>query len=189
MDILVEVDLRGIFFHAPEGDPVLLLHSPESDRLVPVWLSPADSMQFVPGADDRARRPGATEALAELVERLGGTVDRMEITGCHEGVYIASLIIANVGDGNEIDLDMRVSEAIAVCVESEAPILIDQQIIDTVSVPSSSFENTDDDEAAGEAQQESVDEFMQFLDSVDATDFMTPPKDGPEEPGNPGDFR
>lgn len=184
MDILVEVDVRGIFFHAPEGDPVLLLHSPEADRLIPIWLSPADSMKFVDGAGDSVRRPGGAEALTDLVERLGGTIDRMEITGCHEGVFIASLIIANVGDGDEIDLDMRVSEAVAVCAETEAPILIDQQIIDTVSVPASAFENRDDDVAEGEAQQQSVDEFMQFLDSVDAADFLTPP-DSPDNGEGP----
>lgn len=177
MDILVEVDVRGIFFHAPEGDPVLLLHSPEADRLIPIWLSPADAMKFVHGTADVVRRPGGTEALSDLVERLGGTIDRMEITGCHEGVFIASLIVANVGEGEEIDLDMRVSEAVAVCVETEALILIDQQIIDTVSVPASVFENRDDDVAEGEAQQQSVDEFMQFLDSVDAADFLSSPDD------------
>lgn len=172
MEGFVEVAVRAVAVHPPEGDPVLLLEWAEGARVLPIWIDPGDYRHLViDGAMPAPHRPGGVDALADLLAELGGAVARAEITGCHEGVFIAALVVSGVGAG-EIALDLRVSEAVAACVAAEAPILVDRQVLDSVGVAAALLDGGRDDVAAGREQQESVDEFRRFLEEVDAGDFL-----------------
>ncbi|MFD5868743.1 bifunctional nuclease family protein [Corynebacterium sp. NPDC060344] len=166
MDDFVEVESRGILVHEPEDHPVLLLAWPGSGRVIPVWIGPAEAAYLAAReAGMTQNRPCAQDVIVEMAESTGNSIERAEVTGFHEGVFIAALVLS---DGGRVDC--RVSDAIAVCEIAEAPLLFAREILDSTSVPAGAL--FDDPADGGDEEEESVEEFARFLDEIDAADFM-----------------
>ncbi|MFC3850957.1 bifunctional nuclease family protein [Corynebacterium hansenii] len=183
MDEFVEVESRGILVHEPEDHPVLLLSWPGSGRVVPVWIGAAEAAYLAAReAGMTQNRPCAQDVIVEMAESTGNSIDRAEVTGFHEGVYIAALVLS---DGGRVDC--RVSDAVAVCEIAEAPLVFAREILEATSVPAGSlFDGAAHD---GEEEEESVEEFARFLDEIDAADFLgeSGGADGSGESGGSGE--
>lgn len=167
MDEFVEVESRGILVHEPEDHPVLLLSWPGSGRVVPVWLGAAEAAYLAAReAGMTQNRPCAQDVIVEMAESTGNSIERAEVTGFHEGVFIAALVLSNGGR-----VDCRVSDALAVCEISEAPLVVAREILEATSVPAGALFDDDVDGPAAQ-EEESVEEFARFLDEIDAADFL-----------------
>lgn len=181
MEEFVEVESRGILVHEPEDDPVLLLAWSERSRVMPVWLGAAEAASLAARESGMMQnRPGAAEAIVELAEACGNSIERAEITGCHEGVFIAALVLDN---GNRVDV--RVSDAVAVCEVAEIPLVAARDVAEASSVSAAPL--FDGGGAAPEdAEEASVEEFAKFLEGIDADDFLGKSDSGDAE-SDPGD--
>ena len=85
---------------------------------------------------------------------------RVTVTELRENTFYASITIQQ--DGNEIEIDSRSSDAIAIAVRAQAPIFAADEVIEESAIE---FEGEDVNE------EEIVDEFKRFLDRVSAEDF------------------
>ena len=189
MEEFVEVESRGILVHEPEDDPVLLLAWAERSRVMPVWLGAAEAASLAARESGMMQnRPGSPEVIVEMAEACGNTIDRAEITGYHEGVFIAALVLDN---GNRVDV--RVSDAVAVCEVAEVPLVAARDVAEAASVPAAPLFDGGG-AAPAEAEEASVEEFAKFLEGIDADDFLGNgggtignPGNGGGTIGNPGD--
>lgn len=187
MEEFVEVESRGILVHEPEDDPVLLLAWAERSRVMPVWLGAAEAASLAARESGMMQnRPGSPEVIVEMAEACGNTIDRAEITGYHEGVFIAALVLDN---GNRVDV--RVSDAVAVCEVAEVPLVAARDVAEAASVPAAPLFDGGG-AAPAEAEEASVEEFAKFLEGIDADDFLGNggtignPGNGGGTIGNPG---
>lgn len=103
---------------------------------------------------------------------MGQSALRGQITGVHEGVFIASLVLEG---GAEID--MRPSDLILIASELEVPLYVARDVLDAMSVSARLVATnggslTDDTET--DSVEASVSEFAEFLDSIDADYFAEP---------------
>ena len=72
-------------------------------------------------------RPQTHDLLANLLDALGGTLRRIEIHDLHEGTFYARLVIEQ--GGREVEVDSRPSDAIALGVAKNVPILVDEAVL------------------------------------------------------------
>ena len=77
-----------------------------------------------------APRPLTHDLLADVIERLGGSVDRIEITNLQDHTFFASVHIRR--DGETITVDSRPSDAIALGVATMVPIYVAERVLDEV---------------------------------------------------------
>lgn len=77
-----------------------------------------------------ADRPGTHDLTKTLVERLGGTLDRITIDDFWNGVFYAKIFL--VVDGEEIEVDARPSDAVALAARFECPIYVADALLDMV---------------------------------------------------------
>ncbi len=177
----VAVSVHGIRRQAPGDEPVLILHWVQGGRVLPAWIDPGDIWKLLDVAD-RPNRPTACDALGELISLQGGEIARVEVAGYHEGVFIADLVIGGVlgeqlGDeSDELHVDLRLSDAVAIALEAGAPIYASIDVIEAASIADGPVVESDEDREA--AARDSVDEFRRFLDSIDAADFGDSGGDG-----------
>ena len=75
-------------------------------------------------------RPLTHDLLANVIERLGGKLDRIAITRLEEGTFFARLVIRQ--DGQLIEVDSRPSDAIALGIANTVPIYVADQVLDEV---------------------------------------------------------
>ena len=85
---------------------------------------------------------------------------RVTVTELRDNTFHASITVQQ--DGNEIEIDSRSSDAIAIAVRAQAPIFAADEVIEESAIE---FDGEDVNE------EEIVDEFKRFLDRVSAEDF------------------
>ncbi|MDU4704531.1 MAG: DUF151 domain-containing protein, partial [Corynebacterium sp.] len=110
---------------------------------------------------------------------VGQSALRGQITGVHEGVFIASLVLEG---GAEID--MRPSDLILIASELEVPLYVARDVLDATSVAARLVATNGGsltDESETDSVEASVSEFAEFLDSIDADYFAEPHGDAEDK--------
>jgi bifunctional DNase/RNase len=93
-----------------------------------------------------------------------------------DNTFHASITVAQ--NGNEVEIDSRSSDAIAVAVRAQAPIFAADDVIEESAI------EMEGDEVN---EEEIVDEFKRFLDKVSAEDFAEAELEEGEEGEEVGD--
>jgi uncharacterized protein len=121
----VEVKIAGMQLDPDTGSPVVrLVEKAELARELPIWIGPLEAqaialeMQGVPPP-----RPLTHDLMKQLVQRLGGTLSRVEITDLHDNTYFATIHVGGPG-GQDLSVDARPSDAIALALRFHGPILV-----------------------------------------------------------------
>jgi uncharacterized protein len=65
--------------------------------------------------------------LANVIEELGGTIDRIEISNLQDQTFFAVIHVRQ--DGKMIEVDSRPSDAIALGVATAVPIFVAEHVL------------------------------------------------------------
>jgi bifunctional DNase/RNase len=148
--------------HARTREPVLLLGEIDGDRCLPVFLRRAQAEVIAVGQRGDDDPPLVQDVLLPVVAGLGRTLEGVEITGLHEGLFSAELVF---------DADTRIparpSDVLAIAVREGLPISVVAAVLDDVGQPIA--ELFPDGGAAPPEQQ--LREFQEFLSEVEPEDF------------------
>ena len=93
---LIPVEYHGIHTTGPEQFTCVLLRWAEQNRILPVWISPLAAAEL----DSRdngftPRRPATVDLLLDVINRSTGGVTAINIISHFEGVFIASIVLAD----------------------------------------------------------------------------------------------
>lgn len=127
---LVEVFVRGIALDQERRHPVVLLKTEEDEEILPIWIGTAEATAiFTALAGKSFERPMTHDLLRIVIDVLGATVERIEITGIHADTYFARIVLKRAED--IFYVDARPSDSIALALRAKAPILIDTELFKT----------------------------------------------------------
>lgn len=171
---MIEMFVVNVGLDAYTGKPILLLTDAEKRRLLPIWIGIHEA-----GAIQRAQygikspRPMTHDLLLDVILETGNTIDHVEITGLDDGRYLAAMVLSHSGENPiSVVLDARPSDAVAVALLANAPILVSLPVVAEATVP-----------AEPEREQSEAEEFKQFVSGLNASDFKLQGKkeSGPSE--------
>jgi bifunctional DNase/RNase len=106
-------------------------------------------------------RPMTHDLISDMISELDATCTRVAVTELKENTFFASITL-RVNGGQEIEIDSRPSDALAVAVRCSAPIFAAEEVIQESAIE---FEHEVED------TEEVVDRFKKFLDEVTPEDF------------------
>jgi len=154
-----EVAVVGVRVDLPSKQPLVLLEEIDSDRRLPVWIGVAEANAIAGYLQGLASpRPLTHELLLAAIAALGSRLERVRIVAVQGAVFHARLDL----EGGRI-IDARASDAVATALAAGVPILVSVGVLDQVGIVPPVEE-----EAGAEEQLE---EFRQFLDDIDPSDF------------------
>jgi bifunctional DNase/RNase len=157
----VPVELVGVRIELPSNTPIVLLREQDGDRYLPIWIGAGEATAIALALEGvEAQRPLTHDLLASVVQRLGATVGRVVVTELRGGIYFADLVL--VRDGAEIAISARPSDAIALAARTDAPIFVLPNVLEEAGV-----------EIRDEEEEDAVQRFRSFLESVSPEDFDT----------------
>ena len=142
--------------------PIVLLRTSDERLLLPIWIGPNEAnaiMAKLRGSEPA--RPMTHDLLQSFVDAMGAAIVRVTVTELRENTYYA--VITLRVNGEEIEIDSRPSDAIALAVRVEAPIFAADEVVEESAVEAETPEPEQEDEV--------VDEFRRFLDDVRPDDF------------------
>ena len=103
--------------------------------------------------DVNAARPLTHDLFLSVLQRLDAEVNRIEITAINDAIFYARLILLQ--DDEEMVVDARPSDCIALAVRVKCPIFIDEDVINHAGMPVSSVAGVDDDGRPAQSREES----------------------------------
>lgn len=131
---MIEVEVDSIRVSLMNQQRVILLKDINEDRFLPIWIGQpeADAITVELQENRTIKRPLTHDLLKSVIEELGATIDHVFINDMRRDVFYARLVL-NV-DGDEVEIDSRPSDAIAVAVRAKAPIFVSEAVMQKSAV-------------------------------------------------------
>ena len=165
--------LYGVSFEPIGKQPIVLLKTVDEDRFLPIWIGHPEAaaiLMKLQGASPP--RPMTHDLLTEVVSELKAEVVRVTVTELRENTYFAKITI--IQDGQELEIDSRPSDAIALAVRCEAQIFAADDVVDESGIE---FQGGDDEEVslvtASNLADLDPDEFRRFIETVTPEEFAS----------------
>jgi bifunctional DNase/RNase len=113
----------------PQDRTYVMLRSPERSRALDIQIGSAEAIAISSALEgNRWDRPMTHDLLGEVIAALGATLRQVVITEHREDdVYIAEIEVTNQ-DGNAIRISARPSDAVALAMRLDAPILANEAL-------------------------------------------------------------
>ena len=173
--------LYGVSFEPIGKQPIVLLKTLDEDRFLPIWIGHAEAAAILMKLQGSSPpRPMTHDLLTEVVSELKGEVVRVTVTELRENTYFAKITI--VQDGQELEIDSRPSDAIAIAVRCEAQIFASDDVVDESAIE---FQAGDDEQVslvtASNLADLDPEEFRRFIETVTPEEFASSLEEALEE--------
>ena len=127
----IQVELKRIIITETSDQQVIYLKEVEGQRRFPIVIGSTEALAI----DRRLKgqptpRPQTHELLSDVIEKLGGTLERILINDLQDHTFFAQLVIRQ--GGKSVNVDSRPSDAIALGVANSVPIFVAEHVLDEV---------------------------------------------------------
>lgn len=133
----LEVRVTGVYERIEHGQPRALLVQVRDNygRTVPIVIGPFEAHAIVSALnDDTPPRPMTHDLVRNILTRLGVSIDRVVIDDLWQGTFYAKIYLLH-GDDEEIEIDARPSDAIALALRFRAPIYMAESVLEAEGQP------------------------------------------------------
>jgi bifunctional DNase/RNase len=161
-----EMVVYGVSFDMVGKQPIVLLKTALGNRFLPIWIGHPEAAAILARLqDNETPRPMTHDLFSSALGELDAQVVRISVVEMRDSTFYARVVLRR--DGQEVELDARPSDAIALALRAKAPIYAADDVIEE-----SSIQMEDEEAAAAAADPEQlVEDFKQFLDEVRPEEF------------------
>jgi bifunctional DNase/RNase len=125
---VVKVDIFGLALDENTKAPILVLKEQGGERVLPIWIGAMEAMAISVAVNSVPfPRPMTHDLLLGTIAGLGWRVDGVEVVDIREGTFYAEIVVSSAGETRR--LDSRPSDAIALAVRAECPILVAEHVL------------------------------------------------------------
>ena len=122
----------------------VVLADTEEQRFLPILIGPFEARAIAMATHTPGERPLTHELLGSVIQTMGCSLDRIEITDLKDQVFYALLRLK--GSDGTYEIDARPSDAIALALYADAPIFVAEQVLDGTVVLSAEAEEKEKEE-------------------------------------------
>lgn len=127
---LVTVELATVGIDPTAGTPIVLLREPESGRIVPIWIGPAEAQAIALALHGVAvPRPMTHDLMASLLSTVHAQIEEVVVHDLRGATYFATIRLRVAGNEGVRDVDSRPSDALALALRTDAPIRMARRIL------------------------------------------------------------
>lgn len=125
---MVRVRVAHLGLDRTTNTPVVILQEEAGERTLPIWIGASEANAIALELQGvRPERPLTHDLMKLLVSGLGGELKRVVIAALRENTYLAQLLIYR---GTEVfEVDARPSDSIALALRMNAPIFLNEELL------------------------------------------------------------
>jgi len=130
-----EVKVMGVYEHLEQGmEPAaFVLLRDNRGRQVLIWIGRYEAYAISLALEGATPdRPMTHDLMKNLVDRLGGKMERIVIDDLWHETYYAKISVAS--NSHVVDIDSRPSDAIALALRAKAPIFVAESVLQQAAV-------------------------------------------------------
>jgi uncharacterized protein len=122
---MIAVELATVGLDSASGAPVVLLREPLGGDVVLIHIGSNEALAILLGLRDiPVPRPMTHDLLVDLIESLGGRLERVMVDALEDSTYLGVLELRLEHRDEPVYIDSRPSDALALAVRTGAPILV-----------------------------------------------------------------
>ena len=157
---MIEMKVMGIAIDTATGTPIIVLNDKDNRKALPIWIGSAEASAIIRKIENiKVLRPMTHDLITDIIQKTGYKVDRVEINDVENDTYYSSIFLMN-DSGEEIVIDSRPSDAVAVAIRVEAPIYVSAKVLADGSVSCDAAKD-----------EEESQEFKNFIQNIKPSDF------------------
>jgi len=125
----VRMEVKGLLVDPTSNLPIVLLRDRESDLFLPIWIWGFEANAIaihIEGVE--TPRPMTHDLLRTLLLDLDARVERVVITDLRDNTFYAEIHL--LAGKRELTVDSRPSDALALALRVEAPILVARSVLE-----------------------------------------------------------
>ncbi len=126
---MLEMKVKGLALDPSTNMPIVILKDLEEERALPIWVGIFEAnaialeMESVP-----TPRPMTHDLIKNILEETEATVLRIVVNDLKDNTFYAEIYLSL--NGNEVAIDSRPSDAIALALRVDAPIYVAKKVLD-----------------------------------------------------------
>src|SRR4030043_229356 len=126
---LMEVKVMGIVVDPKASNPVVVLVDLSGKKALPIWIGVFEAEAISRGIEEVVTlRPMTHDLMKQILDTFQVTLNRVVIHDLKENTFYANLHLDV--EGEELIVDSRPSDAIALAVRVQAPIFVTQSVLE-----------------------------------------------------------
>jgi hypothetical protein len=121
--------IKGLMLDPISNSPIVVLKDEKDSVFLPIWVGIFEANAIALRLEDvETPRPMTHDLLRNIITDLEGTVTRIVINDLVESTFYARIFMT-LGT-RQYEIDARPSDALALALRTEAPIFVDQSVLD-----------------------------------------------------------
>lgn len=163
--MLIQMKVSGLTIDPLTNTPIVILKDmDEGKKAFPIWIGIFEASAIASKLENVSfSRPMTHDLLQAMLTALNTTVTRIEINDLRNNTFFANIYLMSSG-GDDIVIDSRPSDAIALALRVDAPIFVDEKVVEKSRKVDLGDERREGDELSKERLKD-------FLDNISPEDF------------------
>ncbi len=171
---MLEMSIESLRVNSGGNQYVVILQQNDSNRGLPIWIGPAEANAIaleLQGA--KPPRPLTHDLLISVMDNLGASLGSIIVSDIREETFYARLLLNT--DSEQLELDSRPSDAMALAVRANVPIYAEESVLDQAGVLIDSETGNvlprEENESSGSPQEQESLDLSAFRDVVERLDL------------------
>jgi len=160
---MIEVKVDSIRASLMSEHRVIILKEIDAERYLPIWIGAYEAEAIALRLRNiEVARPLTHDLLKNAITEMGGKVSHITVSDLRNDTFYAHITV-NL-NGQQVEIDSRPSDAIALAVRANVPIFVEEDVMAEAGVVPEADVTADVDE-------KDLSAFRDFIDSLDLDDL------------------
>ena len=125
----IEMTIKGLMVDPITNMPIIILRDKDGQRVLPIWVGVFEANAIALQMENvTTPRPMTHDLLKNVICDLKADIQKIVVSDLRENTFYA-LIYLTV-NGEPVAVDARPSDAIALALRAQAPIFVEDRVID-----------------------------------------------------------
>jgi bifunctional DNase/RNase len=153
----------GLTIDPVTNTPIVILKDMDNNKAIPIWIGLFEASAIATELKKIVfPRPMTHDLFIEFMKSFNVTVERIEIVDIRSNTFYANIYMKK--EGHDFTIDARPSDAIAIALRANAPIFVDEIVIEK-------SRNVDFGVKLNDLDKLKEDKIKEFLENLSVEDF------------------
>ena len=188
---MIEVTIDSVRVNLMSPQRLVILREVRGERFLPIWVGPYEAEAITIALQEvEVSRPLTHDLIRNFLTSFNARIVRIEIVSLRDDIFYGNIVVEQ--GGNEMGIDARPSDAIALAVRAHVPVLVDPTVMSAASIvpekdmPESAASQTSQERSAPppavDESSERLDVFKDFIDKLNLDNLDDKPASSDPKP-------
>jgi bifunctional DNase/RNase len=178
---MIEMTVDSIRVSLMNYQRVVILKEKSAERYLPIWIGPSEADAIAVKLQGvSVPRPLTHDLLVSVIDALGATINSIVVSDLKNDTFYAKILLSV--DGEQMEIDSRPSDALALAVRADVQIFAEDAVLDKAGIlldretgkPVGSPDGLgakDADTKVSDEEMKKMSAFYDFINNLDLEDF------------------